>query len=85
MLLQTANGLNPNISALLGVRSESSGWEEELADDQDSKLTFKGSFSTTVVKKRLLDMRQMQKDISQLRSTFTDQYATSIKNNCATQ
>ncbi|XP_019375763.1 PREDICTED: centrosomal protein of 85 kDa-like, partial [Gavialis gangeticus] len=74
ILTQRAQGKEPNLSLLLGIRSMSSSAEESEHYQ-----------STETLSKKLLDVCQLRKDIDELRTTISDRYAQDMGDNCITQ
>ncbi|XP_068933069.1 centrosomal protein of 85 kDa-like isoform X2 [Petaurus breviceps papuanus] len=74
ILNQRAQGKEPNLSLLLGIRSMSSSTEETENDHSPESLT-----------KKLSDMRQLRKEIDELRTMISDRYAQDMGDNCITQ
>ncbi|NXW64072.1 CE85L protein, partial [Eurystomus gularis] len=74
ILTQRAQGKEPNLSLLLGIRSLSCSAEEN-----------ENYHSTETLSKKLLDVRQLRKDIDELRTIVSDRYAQDMGDNCITQ
>uniref|UniRef100_A0A7M4E9T8 Centrosomal protein 85 like n=1 Tax=Crocodylus porosus TaxID=8502 RepID=A0A7M4E9T8_CROPO len=74
ILTQRAQGKEPNLSLLLGIRSMSSSAEESEHYQ-----------STETLSKKLLDVCQLRKDIDELRTIISDRYAQDMGDNCITQ
>ncbi|NWR74939.1 CE85L protein, partial [Centropus unirufus] len=74
ILTQRAQGEEPNLSLLLGIRSLSSSAEEN-----------ENYHSTESLSKKLLDVCQLRKDIDELRTMMSDRYAQDMGENCITQ
>ncbi|NWX17241.1 CE85L protein, partial [Aegotheles bennettii] len=74
ILTQRAQGKEPNLSLLLGIRSLSCSDEEN-----------ENYHSTETLSKKLLDVRQLQKDTDELRTMISDRYAQDVGDNCITQ
>ncbi|NWH65958.1 CE85L protein, partial [Geococcyx californianus] len=74
ILTQRAQGEEPNLSLLLGIRSLSSSSEEN-----------ENYHSTETLSKKLLDVCQLRKDIDELRTMISDRYAQDMGDNCITQ
>ncbi|NXP12968.1 CE85L protein, partial [Thinocorus orbignyianus] len=74
ILTQRAQGKEPNLSLLLGIRSLSSSAEEN-----------ENYHSTETLSKKLLDVCQLRKDIDELRTIMSDRYAQDMGDNCITQ
>lgn len=86
MLIQTADGADPDISALLGVRSDSSCLEDmDEVHDEGLNQAESSWFSVDEARKRLFELRQLRKDIDQLRTSLSNRYADAIGDNCVTQ
>ena len=91
-MLQTAQGAEPNISALLGVRSDSAVGEEDLllqaglGSGNDVMVEgVEAGVSVEQYNKMLSEVRKLRQDIDQLRTLLSNQYADSIGDNCITQ
>ncbi|KAM7026657.1 centrosomal protein of 85 kDa-like [Passerculus sandwichensis] len=74
ILTQRAQGKEPNLSLLLGIRSLSCSSEES-----------ENYHSTETLSKKLLDVCQLRKDIDELRTIVSDRYAQDMGDNCITQ
>ncbi|KFQ03658.1 Centrosomal protein of 85 kDa-like, partial [Leptosomus discolor] len=74
ILTQRAQGKEPNLSLLLGIRSLSCSAEEN-----------EHYHSTETLSKKLLDVCQLRKDIDELRTIMSDRYAQDMGDNCITQ
>ncbi|KFV71532.1 Centrosomal protein of 85 kDa-like, partial [Dryobates pubescens] len=74
ILTQRAQGKEPNLSLLLGIRSLSGSPEEN-----------ENFHSTESLSKKLLDVCQLRKDIDELRTMMSDRYAQDMGDNCITQ
>uniref|UniRef100_H0WZU5 Centrosomal protein 85 like n=2 Tax=Otolemur garnettii TaxID=30611 RepID=H0WZU5_OTOGA len=74
ILNQRAQGKEPNLSLLLGIRSMNCSAEETENDQSQETLT-----------KKLSDVCQLRKDIDELRTTISDRYAQDMGDNCVTQ
>ncbi|XP_040821478.1 centrosomal protein of 85 kDa-like isoform X1 [Ochotona curzoniae] len=74
ILNQRAQGKEPNLSLLLGIRSMSCSAEETENDHSPETLT-----------KKLSDVCQLRRDIDELRTTISDRYAQDMGDNCITQ
>ncbi|NWU89165.1 CE85L protein, partial [Upupa epops] len=74
ILTQRAQGKEPNLSLLLGIRSLSCSAEEP-----------EYYHSTETLSKKLLDVCQLRKDIDELRTIMSDRYAQDMGDNCITQ
>ncbi|KFP30893.1 Centrosomal protein of 85 kDa-like, partial [Colius striatus] len=74
ILTQRAQGKEPNLSLLLGIRSLSCSSEEN-----------ENYHSTETLSKKLLDVCQLRKDIDELRTIMSDRYAQDMGENCITQ
>ncbi|XP_072036459.1 centrosomal protein of 85 kDa-like [Amphiura filiformis] len=72
----TVEGEEPNVSALLGLRSSSGLSEHEEEESSPSLDTIKG---------RLKQTRQIRADVDRMRGLLQDKYANDIGNNCITQ
>ncbi|XP_030074846.1 centrosomal protein of 85 kDa [Microcaecilia unicolor] len=71
---QRAQGKDPNLSLLLGIHSAQSSTDEQK-DLQDP----------TVIAKKLAEVKQLHKDIEDLRTAISDRYAQDMGDNCITQ
>ncbi|XP_004702087.2 centrosomal protein of 85 kDa-like [Echinops telfairi] len=74
ILNQRAQGKEPNLSLLLGIRSMNCSPEETEKDHSPETLT-----------KKLSDVCQLRRDIDELRTTISDRYAQDMGDNCITQ
>ncbi|XP_016009088.2 centrosomal protein of 85 kDa-like isoform X2 [Rousettus aegyptiacus] len=74
ILNQRAQGKEPNLSLLLGIRSLNCSAEETENDHSPETLT-----------KKLSDVCQLRRDIDELRTTISDRYAQDMGDNCITQ
>ncbi|VTJ76007.1 Hypothetical predicted protein [Marmota monax] len=74
ILNQRAQGKEPNLSLLLGIRSMNCSAEETESDHSSETLA-----------KRLSDVCQLRRDIDELRTTISDRYAQDMGDNCITQ
>ncbi|XP_037376202.1 centrosomal protein of 85 kDa-like isoform X2 [Talpa occidentalis] len=74
ILNQRAQGKEPNLSLLLGIRSMNCAAEETENDHSPETLT-----------KKLSDVCQLRRDIDELRTTISDRYAQDMGDNCITQ
>ncbi|KGL86366.1 Centrosomal protein of 85 kDa-like, partial [Charadrius vociferus] len=74
ILTQRAQGKEPNLSLLLGIRSLNCSSEEN-----------ENYHSTETLSKKLLDVCQLRKDIDELRTIMSDRYAQDMGDNCITQ
>ncbi|XP_006879061.1 PREDICTED: centrosomal protein of 85 kDa-like [Elephantulus edwardii] len=74
ILNQRAQGKEPNLSLLLGIRSMNCSAEETESDHSPETLT-----------KKLSDVCQLRRDIDELRTTISDRYAQDMGDNCITQ
>ncbi|KAF2987195.1 hypothetical protein EK904_012131 [Melospiza melodia maxima] len=74
ILTQRAQGKEPNLSLLLGIRSLSCSSEES-----------ENYHSTETLSKKLSDVCQLRKDIDELRTIVSDRYAQDMGDNCITQ
>ncbi|XP_029420668.1 centrosomal protein of 85 kDa-like isoform X2 [Nannospalax galili] len=74
ILNQRAQGKEPNLSLLLGIRSMNCSVEETENDHSPETLT-----------KKLSDVCQLRRDIDELRTTISDRYAQDMGDNCVTQ
>nr|XP_048280956.1 centrosomal protein of 85 kDa-like isoform X2 [Myodes glareolus] len=74
ILNQRAQGKEPNLSLLLGIRSMNCSPEETENDHSPEAFT-----------KKLSDVCQLRRDIDELRTTISDRYAQDMGDNCVTQ
>ncbi|XP_007952384.1 centrosomal protein of 85 kDa-like [Orycteropus afer afer] len=74
ILNQRAQGKEPNLSLLLGIRSMNCSAEETENEHSPETLT-----------KKLSDVCQLRRDIDELRTTISDRYAQDMGDNCITQ
>ncbi|XP_054991874.1 centrosomal protein of 85 kDa-like isoform X1 [Sorex araneus] len=74
ILNQRAQGKEPNLSLLLGIRSMNCSAEEVENDHSPETLT-----------KKLSEVCQLRRDIDELRTTISDRYAQDMGDNCITQ
>ncbi|XP_072357116.1 centrosomal protein of 85 kDa isoform X2 [Scyliorhinus torazame] len=74
ILTQRAQGKDPNLSLLLGIQSMHCSNAEE-GDWQNMEL----------LTKRLTEVRQLGRDIDELRTRISDRYAQDMGDNCITQ
>ncbi|KAM4866151.1 centrosomal protein of 85 kDa-like isoform 2-T2 [Thomomys bottae] len=74
ILNQRAQGKEPNLSLLLGIRSMNCSTEETGNDHSPETLS-----------KKLSDVCQLRRDIDELRTTISDRYAQDMGDNCITQ
>ncbi|XP_078423336.1 centrosomal protein of 85 kDa [Cetorhinus maximus] len=74
ILMQRAQGKDPNLSLLLGIQSMHYSSAEE-GDWQNMEL----------LTKRLAEVRQLGRDIDELRTRISDRYAQDMGDNCITQ
>ncbi|XP_067867551.1 centrosomal protein of 85 kDa isoform X2 [Heterodontus francisci] len=74
ILTQRAQGKDPNLSLLLGIQSMHYSNAEE-GDWQNMEL----------LTKRLAEVRQLGRDIDELRTRISDRYAQDMGDNCITQ
>ncbi|CAM4533638.1 centrosomal protein of 85 kDa-like isoform X1 [Lepidochelys kempii] len=74
ILTQRAQGKEPNLSLLLGIRSTSCSAEEN-----------ENYHSTETLTKKLSEVCQLRKDIDELRTLISDRYAQDMGDNCITQ
>ncbi|KAG9283055.1 centrosomal protein of 85 kDa-like isoform X1 [Astyanax mexicanus] len=74
ILTQRAQGKEPNLALLLGIKSMScSGEESEKPPVEDS------------LRAKLLEVCKLRKDIDELRTIISDRYAQDMGENCVTQ
>ncbi|OXB76500.1 UNVERIFIED_CONTAM: hypothetical protein H355_014544 [Colinus virginianus] len=74
ILTQRAQGKEPDLSLLLGIRSLNCSAEEN-----------ENYRSTETLSKKLSDICQLRKDIDELRMIMSDHYAQDMGDNCITQ
>jgi len=82
VLIQTAEGSDPNLSALLGIRSDVTSLADDPSRDDDDAPPLASVEQTN---KSITDVRKLRRDLDQLRSTITNRYAENIGDNCTTQ
>ncbi|XP_063309364.1 centrosomal protein of 85 kDa [Pelobates fuscus] len=73
LLCQRVQGVDPNLSMLLGIHSTPSSADYGEILDSSS------------LDKHLVDVRQLKRDIDDLRITISDRYAQDMGDNCITQ
>nr|XP_026690094.1 centrosomal protein of 85 kDa [Ciona intestinalis] len=76
VLIQTAEGNDPNLSALLGVTTEPN-------EDSVNKLT-DAKTSVEQTNRKIIEVRKLRQDIDELRTIISNRYAESIGDNCTT-
>ncbi|XP_052390963.1 centrosomal protein of 85 kDa-like isoform X2 [Carassius gibelio] len=74
VLTQRAQGKEPNLALLLGIKSMSSSAEESEKPPMEDGLRAK-----------LVEVCQLRKDIDELRTLISDRYAQDMGENCVTQ
>ncbi|XP_060722172.1 centrosomal protein of 85 kDa-like isoform X2 [Tachysurus vachellii] len=74
ILTQRAQGKEPNLALLLGIKSMSCSSEESETPPVEDGLQAK-----------LLEVRQLREDIDELRTIISDRYAQDMGENCVTQ
>ncbi|KFO24449.1 hypothetical protein H920_14155 [Fukomys damarensis] len=74
ILNQRAQGKEPNLSLLLGIRSMNCSAEDVENDHSPETLS-----------KKLSDVCQLRRDIDELRTIISDRYAQDMGDNCVTQ
>ncbi|XP_036395787.1 centrosomal protein of 85 kDa [Megalops cyprinoides] len=74
VLTQRAQGRDPNLSLLLGITSPLAGGEQQ--EDWQSPET---------LDRKLSEVRQLRRDVEELRTTVSDRYAQDMGDNCITQ
>ncbi|XP_029475130.1 centrosomal protein of 85 kDa isoform X2 [Rhinatrema bivittatum] len=74
VVTQRAQGKDPNLSLLLGIHSAQS-FIDEQKDLQDPES----------IAKKLAEVKQLHKDIEDLRTAISDRYAQDMGDNCITQ
>ncbi|XP_027011233.1 centrosomal protein of 85 kDa-like isoform X2 [Tachysurus fulvidraco] len=74
ILTQRAQGKEPNLALLLGIKSMSCSSEESETPPAEDGLRAK-----------LLEVRQLREDIDELRTIISDRYAQDMGENCVTQ
>ncbi|KAM6181811.1 centrosomal protein of 85 kDa-like [Erethizon dorsatum] len=74
ILNQRAQGKEPNLSLLLGIRSMNCSAEDTEIDHGPETL-----------RKKLSDVCQLRRDIDELRTAISDRYAQDMGDNCITQ
>ncbi|XP_068087466.1 centrosomal protein of 85 kDa-like isoform X2 [Hyperolius riggenbachi] len=75
ILNQRVQGKEPNLSLLLGIRSVNCSSEDHEASHH----------SKEALTEKLADVRQLRRDIDELRTTLSDCYAQDMGENCITQ
>ncbi|XP_022370523.1 centrosomal protein of 85 kDa isoform X4 [Enhydra lutris kenyoni] len=73
IVTQRAQGHDPNLSLLLGIHS---------AQHPGTQLDLQ---KPDVIKRKLLEVQQLRRDIEDLRTTMSDRYAQDMGENCVTQ
>ncbi|KAJ8373234.1 hypothetical protein AAFF_G00267260 [Aldrovandia affinis] len=73
LLTQRAQGHDPNLSLLLGIASPPTGGEE-----QDDWL------QAETLDRKLSEVRQLRRDVEELRTTVSNRYAQDMGDNCTT-
>uniref|UniRef100_A0A8D0L752 Centrosomal protein 85 n=1 Tax=Sphenodon punctatus TaxID=8508 RepID=A0A8D0L752_SPHPU len=73
IVTQTAQGKDPNLSLLLGIHSK-------YAKDQKDVL-----LNPDVLAKKLMEVKQLHREIEDLRTALSDRYAQDMGDNCITQ
>ncbi|XP_060772400.1 centrosomal protein of 85 kDa-like isoform X2 [Neoarius graeffei] len=74
ILTQRAQGKEPNLALLLGIKSMSCS-----AEESEKPLVEDG------LRSKLLEVHQLRKDIDELRTIISDRYAQDMGENCVTQ
>ncbi|XP_061097776.1 centrosomal protein of 85 kDa-like isoform X2 [Conger conger] len=74
ILTQRAQGKEPNLALLLGIKSMSCSGEEKERPLQEDGLRAK-----------LAEVRQLRKDVEELRTVISDRYAQDMGDSCITQ
>ncbi|NXA50284.1 CEP85 protein, partial [Nothocercus julius] len=74
IVTQRAQGKDPNLSLLLGIRSV-----QYSAKEKDDLL------SPDILAKKLLEVKQLHKEVEDLRTAISDRYAQDMGDNCITQ
>lgn len=74
IVTQRAQGKDPNLSLLLGIRSV-----QYSAKEKDDLL------SPDVLAKKLVEVKQLHKEVEDLRTAISDRYAQDMGDNCITQ
>ncbi|NXE50153.1 CEP85 protein, partial [Casuarius casuarius] len=74
IVTQRAQGKDPNLSLLLGIRSV-----QYSAKEKDDLL------SPDVLAKKLTEVKQLHKEVEDLRTAISDRYAQDMGDNCITQ
>ncbi|NXT24006.1 CEP85 protein, partial [Syrrhaptes paradoxus] len=74
IVTQRAQGKDPNLSLLLGIRSV-----QFSAREKDDLLTPDG------LAKKLVEVKQLHKEVEDLRTAISDRYAQDMGDNCITQ
>ncbi|XP_067399442.1 centrosomal protein of 85 kDa isoform X2 [Emydura macquarii macquarii] len=74
IVTQRAQGKDPNLSLLLGIHSVQSS-----AKEKDDLL------NADVLAKKLMEVKQLHKEVEDLRTAISDRYAQDMGDNCITQ
>ncbi|XP_021230899.1 centrosomal protein of 85 kDa isoform X2 [Numida meleagris] len=74
IVTQRAQGKDPNLSLLLGIRSV-----QYSAKEKDDML------SPDVLAKKLMEVKQLHKEVEDLRTAISDRYAQDMGDNCIAQ
>ncbi|KFP56217.1 Centrosomal protein of 85 kDa [Cariama cristata] len=74
IVTQRAQGKDPNLSLLLGIRSV-----QHSAKEKDDLLSPDG------LAKKLVEVKQLHKEVEDLRTAISDRYAQDMGDNCITQ
>ncbi|KFU94186.1 Centrosomal protein of 85 kDa [Chaetura pelagica] len=74
IVTQRAQGKDPNLSLLLGIRSV-----QHSAKERDDLLSPDG------LAKKLVEVKQLHKEVEELRTAISDRYAQDMGDNCITQ
>ncbi|XP_078538786.1 centrosomal protein of 85 kDa [Lissotriton helveticus] len=73
-IFQRSQGSDPNLSLLLGIHS--------LPPDMDESVNMQ---NPEVLTRKLAEVKQLHKDIVELRTSISDHYASDMGENCVTQ
>uniref|UniRef100_A0A8D0H0G0 Centrosomal protein 85 n=1 Tax=Sphenodon punctatus TaxID=8508 RepID=A0A8D0H0G0_SPHPU len=73
IVTQTAQGKDPNLSLLLGIHTAQCSVREDVLLNPD------------VLAKKLMEVKQLHREIEDLRTALSDRYAQDMGDNCITQ
>eukprot|EP00794_Sanderia_malayensis_P000476 gene476-1121_t len=77
---ETAEGKDPNMSALLGIKGQ-----QDIEVAEDSEDVIGNPFSIEFGRIKLKKIRELRGEIDKLRTFVSDKYAEEVGNNCVTQ